>query len=530
MSGPPSWLEALHRPDAYPHPTAEIRLVETHLSWVFLTGDWAYKFKKPIALGFVDFSTLDKRKTCCEDELRLNRRTVPGLYERVVTLVETAAGPRFAAVGDVLEYAVRMRQFPQSDVLLTITDSGRLKPSHIDHLANSIAAMHASAAIAPEDSPFGKPATVRRYTEGCLPPVAAAITSDQAPELDSISRWVQGEATRLDRHFDHRRQGGFIRECHGDLHLGNIVLVDGVPQPFDCIEFNAELRFIDVVSDLAFIFMDLVDHGRPAFAWQLLNGWLTAMGDFSGLAAFRYYVVYRALVRAKVAAIRLTQAGLTPQQIAGTRKLLAGYLDLAGRQAQAADHGLVLMHGLSGSGKSWVARGLSQELGAVCIRSDVERKRKLAPGTVAASELYSGAAISDVYRRMLDLAATILRAGLPVIVDATFLEQSNRLEFQRLADEFGVSWAMVTCEAPESVLQKRVQQRQAEGGDPSDATLKVLRQQQSSAAPLSATELLRTHRCDTSTTVDASRLADAVRSRARSPIPSRATSHEGMEE
>ncbi|QDT55530.1 Phosphotransferase enzyme family protein [Caulifigura coniformis] len=513
MPGPPSWLEALHRPDAYPHPTAAIRLVETHLSWVVLTGDWAYKLKKPIALGFVDFSTLDKRKACCEEELRLNRRTVPGIYDDVVTLVQTGSGPRFDKQGDVLEYAVRMHQFPQSDVLLSITDSGRLTPSQIEQLAHSIAAMHASAAVAPENSPFGKPATVRRYTEGCLPPVAAAISPDQAPKLDSLTRWVQEEATRLDQHFADRRQAGFIRECHGDLHLGNIVLVDGVPQPFDCIEFNAELRFIDVVSDLAFIFMDLVDHERPGSAWQLLNGWLTTTGDFSGLAALRYYVVYRALVRAKVAAIRLTQAGLTPNDIADTRKLLAGYLELADRQSRTTGHGLILMHGLSGSGKSCVARTLSLELGAVCIRSDVERKRNLASrATAGVSELYSGAAISDVYRRMLDPAAAILRAGLPVIVDATFLEMSHRLQFQRLADELGVPWALVTCEAPESVLEQRVQKRRSEGGDPSDATLEVLRLQRSSAAPLSATEIPRTHRCETSGAVDQVRLAAAVRS------------------
>jgi len=498
MSGPPFWLEALHRPEAYPHPVEEIRLIETHLSRVFLTGRWAYKFKKPIALPFVDFSTLEKRKACCEEELRLNRRTVPGLYDAVVTLVRTETGVRFAKEGEAIEYAVRMRQFPQSDVLLAIADEGRLTSTHIDELAASIAAMHSAAAASP-DSSFGTPETVRRYTEGCLPPVAAAITTDQTDLLEAIGRWVRDEAARLDSHFLERRSAGCIRECHGDLHLGNIVLVDGVPQPFDCIEFNAELRFIDVISDLAFVVMDLIDHQRPEFAWQLLNGWLDRTGDFKGLAALRYYSVYRALVRAKVAAIRLKQPGLTPQDTASARSQLASYLDLAQRLSALAPGHLVLMHGLSGSGKSFVGRSLALRIGAVCLRSDVERKRSRSEHEPAS---YSDAAISGTYDRLLAIAETVLQQGHSVLVDATFLKQCHRSRFEALARNNNAPWTIIACEAPQPVLEERVRSRHSQGGDPSEATVEVVRSQCGVIEPLTSEEQARAIRCDTSSEID----------------------------
>jgi uncharacterized protein len=520
MPGLPSWLPALHHPQAYSHAAKRIELIETHLSWVFLTGHWAYKLKKPIALGFVDFSTLEKREAACREELRLNRRTAAGLYEDVVTLVETEMGPRFGSGGPILEYAVRMQQFPQTDVLLSLADSGHLTATHIEHLAKAIAAMHAAADVAPDNSPFGRPATVRRYTEGCLPPIAASIGHDQAPKLEDISRWVKDEATRLESHFIARRANGFVRECHGDLHLGNIVLVDGIPQPFDCLEFNAELRFIDVISDLAFLVMDLIDHGSPDFAWQALNGWLDQTGDFAGLAALRYYEVYRALVRAKVAAIRLAQPGLTQDDLATWQSGLGSYLDLTNRLSERGQGRLVLMHGLSGSGKSVVGQQLACQIGAICLRSDRERKRRSdgSPRDVR----YSEAAITDTYRRVLEATESLLQEGHTVVVDATFLKRAHRDQFQDLAERSGVPRIIVSCDAPQSVLDERVQRRQSQGQDPSDATLEVLRSQRALADPLTELERGNSILVDTSATLDEHALKQAVISRL-APIRTRGT-------
>lgn len=513
MPGPPSWLPALHQSQAYPHAVGNIELVETHLSWVFLTGQLAYKLKKPIALGFVDFSTLEKREAACREELRLNRRTVPGIYEEVVTLVDTETGPRFGVEGPVFEYAVRMRQFPQSDVLLAIAESGGLTATHIEHLAKSIAAMHEAADVAPADSAFGRPATVRRVTEACLPLIAPSIGDDQTQQLEDISGWVRDEGTRLESHFVARRSNGFIRECHGDLHLGNIVLVDGIPQPFDCLEFNAELRFIDVISDLAFLVMDLLDHGLPEVAWQVLNGWLDQTGDFAGLAALQYYEVYRALVRAKVAAVRLTQPGLTKEDLAKSRSALGSYLDLASRLSERGEGGLVLMHGFSGSGKSVVGRQLACQIGAVCLRSDRERKRSQSADGSPRADRYSEAAIADTYGRLLQTAETLLRQGHTVLVDATFLKQTHRRQFYDLAKSTGVPWLIVSCEAPQPVLEDRIQHRQSQGHDPSEATLEVLRSQRSLADPLTGFEQENSLLVDTSTSVDGQTLKQTVISR-----------------
>ncbi len=512
MSGDPSWLSALHQANAYPHAVENIELIETHLSWVFLTGTWAYKLKKPVSFGFVDFSTREKREAACREELRLNRRTAPDIYVEVATLVETATGPRFGTGGPVLESAVRMRQFPQEDVLLAMADSGRLTATHIEHLAKSIAGMHAAAAVAPDDSTFGRPATVRAYTEGCLAPIAAAISADQSEALENIRSWVTAEAVRLESHFVVRRSGGFVRECHGDLHLGNIVLIDGIPQPFDGLEFNAELRFIDVISDVAFLVMDLIDHRSWQFAWQVLNGWLDLTGDFAGLAALRYYVVYRALVRAKVAAIRLTQTGLTKADVAAATARLANYLEHADQLADRGQRGLVLMHGLSGSGKSVIGRQLAWRIGAVCLRSDLERKRARPDGSLPAVT-YSEAAITDTYRRLLQTADNLLQQGHRVVVDASFLNAEHRRSFQELAGRLSVPWTIVCCDAPLSVLEERIQRRQTQGLDPSDATLEVLRAQQRSADPLTGLESRHSVRVDTSPELDGETLEQTVRSR-----------------
>jgi predicted kinase len=322
---------------------------------------------------------------------------------------------------------------------------------------------------------------------------------------------VKNEGTNLEPHFNARRAGGFVRECHGDLHLGNIVLFDGVPQPFDCLEFNAELRFIDVISDVAFVMMDLLDHQSPGFAWQLLNGWLDRTGDFAGLAALHYYTVYRALVRAKVAAIRLTQPGLSDDGVVKTRSQLAGYLDLANRLSERGRCGLILMHGLSGSGKSSVGRQLACQIGAICLRSDVERKRpRPEEGATETRTRYSDAAISETYSQLLETTETLLHQGHAVIVDATFLKLAHRRKFEELAERSNVPWILIACDAPQSVLEERVQRRQLQGRDPSEATVDVLRSQKALIEPFTEQEQVQAIHCDTTAGVDGETLRQAV--------------------
>jgi aminoglycoside phosphotransferase family enzyme/predicted kinase len=486
---PERLIAALCDPARYPHPVAQVERLETHISWVLLAGEYAYKIKKPVDLGFLDFSTLAARKRCCEEELRLNRRTAPGLYLAVVAITGSDADPVLDGEGVAIEYAVKMRRFDQAGLLDRVAKRGELTPALVDRIAHGIADFHARIAVAARDSPFGRPDQVT------APPLAnfehiarligKAVNAREAdmPQLERLRAWTEREGERLAPAFATRKAGGFVRECHGDLHLGNIALVDGVPTPFDCIEFNAELRWIDVMSELAFLVMDLLDHRLPAAAYRCLNAYLEATGDYDGLAVLRYYLVYRAMVRAKVACIRGHQPDLDRDARAAIEAEYRGYFHLAERLARLGGPALVLMHGLSGSGKTTVAQDLLERIGAVRIRSDVERKRlhglaaDARTQSAVASGIYGADATRRTYARLAEAAASALRARWPAIVDATFLRRTERDAFRALARELGVPFAMLSCQAPDAVLRERIVARARGGGDASEADLAVLDRQ-----------------------------------------------------
>ena len=295
-------------PSCYPHRTGRIRVVETHISWVILTGEHAYKIKKPIDLGFADFSTLALRKHYCEEELRLNRRLAPELYVDVMALRGSGKAPHIGGEGKILDYAVRMRQFSPGALASRALARGRFGPAEIDALAATISAFHARTPAAPVAGTAGAPATIlawaRQNFEQMLLPAA---TPQDREALRTLQRWTEQEHSRRRDAFEARRLGGFVRECHGDLHLGNVVLLDRGPVPFDCIEFSDDLRSIDVMSEIAFLVMDLMDRGRADLAWRFLNRYLEATGDYGGIPVLRFYIVYRALVRAKVHFMRAHQ-------------------------------------------------------------------------------------------------------------------------------------------------------------------------------------------------------------------------------
>ncbi|MBK7473013.1 MAG: phosphotransferase [Betaproteobacteria bacterium] len=304
-------VESLRTYLATLHGCAHVELLETHISFVLVAGDFAYKLKKAVKLPFLDFSTLDARRYYCEQELRLNRRYAPQLYLDVVPVTGSAGNPDVGGAGPAIEYAVWMRAFAQQDLASRVLQRGALSPQHIDALAARVATFHESIARAGVESPFGTPAVIRQDALdnideiGRLPGATGAT-----PGLDRLRQWTESESAALAGTFLRRRAGGFVRECHGDLHLDNIALVDGEITPFDGIEFNDELRWIDVMNEIAFLLMDLRYRGRPDLAARFLNAWLEHTGDYPGLAVLRYYVVYRALVRAKVAFLRAAQGHL----------------------------------------------------------------------------------------------------------------------------------------------------------------------------------------------------------------------------
>lgn len=495
MSSRPAWFDALTNPATYPHPVSKIGIIETHISWAVLTGEAVYKLKKPVDLGFANFTTLELRKAACDDELRLNRRTAPTLYERVVPLTHDAKGPRFDGQGDILDYAVRMRQFDQDDLLLNRIKKSGLSESVIDQLGIEIANLHRSAAIAPLSKSFGDPGLVISTVNVCLDVLKKTPSIGTiASSLSKLSQWVASEGHHLHRFFSNRKEQGWVRECHGDLHLRNLVFFENKPTLFDCIEFNEELRWIDVISDIAFLVMDLQDHGAPALSWRVLNVWLEQMGDFWGLSALHFYLVYRSLVRAKVAAIRCQQADLTEEDRNKQLTLIDDYLNLAVGYTQDQHKGFVLMHGVSGSGKSFVARQLAQEFGGIQLRSDVERKRLYGvwpPGQLEfrnTEELYSDEATRKTYDRLLLLAKTIVDAGFLAIIDASFLKREERQQLIDLAKRENIPYTIVSCSAPETVLLERIRARQQAKRDASDADARILKLQLATMEPLTHEE------------------------------------------
>ncbi len=469
--------------------------METHISWVILTGDYAYKLKKPLNLGFLDFSTLERRHFFCEEELRLNRRLAPDLYLEVVPVTGSIEAPRLGGPGPVIEYAVKMRQFDDAQRLDRVLARGGLDAAQVDALARRVAAFHAGLPPAAADSGFGGADNVAFYArqnfEQIRPRLAAGADLDALARLEA---WTEGEFAVRREAFAARRRDGFVRECHGDLHLGNMVLIAGEPVVFDCIEFNPELRWIDVASEVAFAVMDLEDRGRPDLAGRFLNACLEAGGDYAGLAVLRFYLVYRALVRAKVAAIRLGQPELPEPERAAALAQCREYLALALRFTALARPWLAITRGLSGSGKTTLTLPAVEALGAVRIRSDVERKRLfgLAPGARTSSApgegIYSRAAGERTYARLAELAESVLRSGFSVIVDATFLERERREAFRALAGRCGAPFAILDFRAPDSALESRVAAREAAGRDASEAGVAVLRRQREAMEPLATDE------------------------------------------
>ena len=501
----PPLLEALRQPRAYDHPVDAIELLETHISWVLLTGPYAYKIKKPVALGFLDFSSLELRRRCCDEEVRLNRRLAPELYLGVVAIHGPAPEAHFGGEGEVIEVAVKMRQFPQESLLSTCL--ARIAPQGdlFDRLADDLASFHASADRAAAASSYGLPAQLLQPAEANLEVLARAAAAGLAGVdpalLEELRHWTLTCWQQLGPRFLQRRREGRILEGHGDLHLANMAWLDGRIVVFDCLEFSPALRWIDGISDLAFLAMDLQHRGQRQLGGRVLNRWLEANGDYEGLHLWRWYVVYRALVRAKVAALRLDQQRATGLSAAAVEpssssagELLA-YLQLAERTIRSRPAALVLTHGVSGSGKSHLARRLCHHFGWIHLRSDAERLRLFGrwgfPGEAPLQgDPYRSEISALLYRQRLPAAAeAALEAGFGVVVDATFLEAGHRQRFRDLAERLAVRLVLLDCRCDPEQARRRIQARALAGGDPSEADLAVLERQLLKRQPLSGPEL-----------------------------------------
>lgn len=486
-------IQALQESRAFRHPVTAITLVETHISWILLTGRYAYKIKKPVDFGFLDFSTLAQRRHYCAEEIRLNRRLAESLYLDVVAITGSPDRPVMGGEGEAIEYAVKMRQFEAGQLLSERAQCGRLGTDEIDQIAALLSRFHERAEVAGTASPYGEAEDIRHWAEENFVQIAPLSPPVNKQSVHGLEQWSRNEWRQKAEIMRERKIKGFIRECHGDLHLGNMTFIQGRVVPFDCIEFNPQLRWIDVVSELAFLVMDLTERKREGYGFRLLNAYLQRTGDYAGLALLRYYLVYRAMVRAKVALLRLRQTiGRAEQkQILNEYR---DYLGLAERWTQMTQPRLMIMYGYSGAGKSFVARALAESLGAIQLRSDIERKRLFGfaadadTGSGLGSGLYTPEAGRKTFGVLAELTESVLRAGFDVIVDATFLRASLRDKFRRLARDCGVPFVILEVKASEAELLRRIEQRRQEGRDASEADEAVLQQQLLSAEPLTAEE------------------------------------------
>jgi aminoglycoside phosphotransferase family enzyme/predicted kinase len=488
-------IHRLLRPDAYPHFVSKLELLETHISWVVLTGDFAYKFKKPCKFDFVDYSTLERRQAFCNKELEYNRLWASKLYLGVVPVYSDEQGR--LRVGDdfsnshikssPVEYAVKMKQFPQDAILLQRLADPRLTAEVIDNFGFDLARFHEDSERADERLECVKMIHIREDAIDNIRFLQKELSRDSylLPLLERLGVWTEKEfALRYDT-MQTRLERGYVRRCHGDMHLNNLVQLGDRIAAFDCIEFNEGFQWIDVMSDAAFPVMDFVAQGRADLGWRLLNGYLEGREDWDGMELFRFYAVYRALVRAKV-----TWLDQSKHISLGTEHVLERetgpwetYIRTAERFAFPSPVRLAFTFGLSGSGKSTKALDYAAERHALRIRSDVERYRI---SDIDLKYRYSTKSREQVYDRMLDLAHRLLAMQYSVVIDATFLRLAQRKKFERLAASLGLPFDILACQATMAELEYRIEQRT---GDVSEATLGVLHRQSEEIEPLTDLEL-----------------------------------------
>ncbi len=479
-----SLIENLKNPEIFDHPVEEFQVIETHISWVLLTGQYVYKIKKPVNYGFLDFSSLEKRKYYCEEELRLNKRLAPDLYLEVVTINGTVDHPVINSDSMVIEYAIKMRQFPQAAQLDRCLNNAGIDFSLIDRLAKKVADFHLSIRIASHHEHFGDLLHVEQPVLENFRHIRECIKDqDSLRHLEKLENWSREQLSILSETITQRKINGYVRECHGDMHLRNIAIWQEQIIIFDCIEFNKDLYWIDVISDIAFLIMDLEERNHTALACRFLNSYLEHTGDYAGLELLQFYKVYRSLVRAKVDALRAAQEVPGSSDYEASLADFRQYLNLAERFIKPRQVVLLINHGLSGSGKSYGTQKLISMFCTIQIRSDVERKRLFAKHDQSAESnaveqgIYTPELTRQTYDRLVALARILLAAGYSVIVDAANLQSWQRHLFIQLAAEMNVRSLILNYQASSDTLRQRVQQRAQKGSDVSDATLEVLEYQ-----------------------------------------------------
>jgi aminoglycoside phosphotransferase family enzyme/predicted kinase len=497
MSALPEHLQGLLDPRAYPHPVQEVHLVETHISWILLTGEFAYKIKRPVHYPFVDLRSAERREFLCHEEVRLNRRFACELYLGVCQITSIEGNVRLDGSGLVIEHAIKMQQFRREDELDRLLETLRIAPAELETFGRDLAHIHANLPVAEPEQTWGRPAALRALILENVEECAQAAKVFGADADVRALRTILGERLEATAHWMSERFAcGRVRECHGDLHTRNIVRRGSRLLAFDCIEFERAFRWIDVADEVAFLLADLDACQKRLHAQAFLGGYLARSGDYQACRLLQLYKAHRSLVRAKVTALSAVAAAAgAAGDPAPMRQQYDDHLDCARRSLSHKTPILILMHGLSGSGKTWIAERLAPQLGAVHLRSDVERKRLAGLSELAHSDsdleqgMYARDQSALVYQHLAHCAADTLAGGYTTIIDATFHRREDRAHFHDLSVRLGIAACVVHCEAPPEVLRARVDARGQRGDDSSEAGLSVLHWQEKHSEPVQAEEL-----------------------------------------
>jgi len=477
-------IENLQNPSLYPHPITGFEIIQTHLSWVILTGHYAYKIKKPLNLGFQDFTTLALRQKYCELELTLNKKLAPNLYLDVLAITGSKEKPQIVQKSsNAIEYAIKMHQFSQEKLFINQIKSKALANDLLMDIANQMAVFHQNANVSPKHQNYGNPQQVFAPIQdnfialGDLSPSRTYQSS-----LSQIEHWATQQFQLYIPLLKLRKQQGFIKACHGDCHLENIVLYENRPLIFDCIEFNEQLRWIDVINDLAFLIMDLERFHQFGAANILFNHYLEHTCDYQGALLCDFYKSYRAMVRAKISAIQISQNNENSTLL--LEKNLKTFIDLAIGYTESTRPKLSITFGLSGSGKTFCTSKMLNDKQVIRLRSDAIRKH-LFKQPHQNQDIYSAHATKIVYEKLAALTQQLLSNNFNVIIDATCLKKWQRELFYQLAKNIHCEFQILTFDCPIETLQQRIATRQTQKNDLSEANSKVLEWQISQLEPLS---------------------------------------------
>ncbi len=483
-------LRAMRQTSFYPHAVhAPVQVIQTHISTVFLSGPFAYKVKRPVQFEFLDFSTLSQRRHYCLLELERNRAYAPALYLEVVPIRFGAHGFSLGEHGKIVEHAVKMRRFDERNLFSHMFVAGRLESDHLVRLGHRLAAIHADAAQDPaKAATYGSRDAVLKVVQEnfktCEPFRGRLFSAEQQQAIEAFCQRITTQQAPL---FADRVRDGFVRQCHGDLHLNNVCRYEDEVYPFDCIEFNEAFSIIDILYDAAFMVMDLENRNRSDLAFAFLNAWLERSNDIAGLTLLPFYLNLRAMVRAKVYALMTENTDQNAGDRAEKEAKATHFFDLAYRITLPRPRRVFILCGLSGSGKSTVGAYLGRRTPAIHLRSDALRKHLagIDCDSKGDAEIYSEAMTRRTYARLAADAARVLDAGFAVILDAKFDRREQRAQARAAVTHFGVPVTLVHCHAKREVLITRLNARR---NDISDAGADLLEAQQAHWEPFSPEE------------------------------------------